>query len=232
MAHPHPHPEQLDPLVDERPAGVLRRRLLIAVALASIVVLAAVMLTWQAMARGGDAERAAAAASRACRQVEGLGQKCAADEPEEEAAAPQAVVPSAPASVGPLPGAPHATAAAADESAAQAGMPGAAPGGELTNPGDERIVGLTVRGGRLEVTYADGTVVDAGAIRGAPPAIVLIVPSPAADGRGPNGAVSTPSASPPPSAPDGADAPDPTDTGPIQDPGIPQESPPATYYVP
>ncbi len=211
MSHPHPHaygppgepighvPHPPDEPLAE-PSSTNRRLWVVAAVLAVIAVLA-IVLTVQSVRSKHTARTATAAADRACEQVQGLGQKCATAFPDESpgvaAVIPEPDVdgslrPASSASVDP------------DETAAQAGQ----PGGPLVNPGSDLIVGLTLRDQRLEITYADGTVIDAGRIQGAPPAIVLPVgsrsPSAAASSSGtgsPGASASSEAGIPPPPAP-------------------------------
>lgn len=227
MSHPHPgsgprgpigHVPPPPPDIEEEPRSSQRRLLVAGVLLAVIAVLACV-LTWQAVTSKNDARSNAAAADRACRQVQGLGQKCATQSAEEGVAAAAVVPAGTPSIAGSLRPSGMTRAATPEESAqAQAGQ----PGGPVVNPGSDLIVGLTLREGRLEVSYADGTVVDAGRVEGAPPAIVLLV---------------GPSVSPSPSPSPVGEAslePGPETTGAGSDPdgGGAQPSPSEETYVP
>lgn len=180
MSHPHPHAEGLighvpppphDPL--EEPSSTNRRLWVVAAVLAVISVLG-IVLTWQSLHSKNQARTARAAVGRACEQVQGLGQKCATAAALEESPGVAAVIPE-PSVAGSLRTAPDPSASpgSPEETAAQAGQ----PGGPMVNPGSDLIIGLTMRDHRLMVTYADGTVVDAGRVDGAPPAIVLPVGS-------------------------------------------------------
>ncbi len=209
MSHPHPHaygpagspggrgePIGHVPHPPGEPLGepsATPRRLWVAAAVLAIIAVLAIVLTVQSVRSRHEARHAAAAVSRACEQIQGLGQKCATAEPDELAGAPQAVIPEpdVAGSLRPTVGA-SGSSGAPDESASQAG----APGGPMVNPGSDVIVGLTLRNHRLEITYADGTVVDAGRIQGAPPAIVLPMGSPAPASSGPPVPPVTPDVSP------------------------------------
>ncbi len=206
MSHPHPHaygppgsrgePIGHVPHPPDEPLGepsAVNRRLWVVAAVLAVIAVLAIVLTVQSVRNKHEARHATAAVSRACQQIQGLGQKCATAEPDEQAAAPQAVIPepSVAGSLRPTVGA-SGSSGAPDESASQAG----APGGPMVNPGSDLIVGLTLRDHRLEITYADGTVVDAGRIEGAPPAIVLPVGSPAPASSGPPVPPLTPDISP------------------------------------
>lgn len=188
----HPHPQE------ETPEPGRSRWAALGAFLAVIVVLA-LILTWTSLRARSDADHASAAAQSACAQVEGLGQKCVTAAPGGEVGSAAAIVPGPSTTLPTLPGMP-ATSPPARPAGAIVGPEGsasAAIGGEpeAVNPGDDTIVGLTVREGRLMVTYRDGNVVDAGAVNGVPPAIVLIVSSPSA-----SPSPAEPSPAPPPAA--------------------------------
>lgn len=210
--HPVPtgyHPEQLDAEdVENRAAPRRARQWTVAALLVGLLVLLAGWAAWAHLQDRREARTTRAAAGKLCDQVQGMGQPCVVDPTTgEQVAGGLAQVPAAaPTSAPPLPGRPTPTRAAAstvpDESAAQAGQ----PDGPYTNP-DPAVVGLAVVDGRLQITYDDGTVVDAGRLTGPPPAIVVPVPergaapsSPAAASSSPPAVTSAPAQVPAPTA--------------------------------
>lgn len=191
-------PESLDPAGD---AARRRARSIVVIAVGVAVLVALlVWLTLSSSHNAGRADTEHAAASKACGQVERLGQVCATAPGESVGAA--AIVPSV-GPVSPLPGRPSRSATVSpgpEDATGQANAPGDDPP-PYTNP-DPAIVGLSVRTGRLIVTYADGTEVDAGRVVGGPPAIVVALPIPSPAGDPSSSAVpdeTTPAASPAPS---------------------------------
>jgi hypothetical protein len=182
VSHPHPHangPIGHVPHPPTEPLGepsATNRRLWVVAAVLAVIAILAIVLTWQSVRSKDQARTAAAAVSKACEQVQGLGQKCATAGPEGSPGVAAIIPePSVAGSLRPSIGTSRSSSPGPDETAAQPGM----PGGPMVNPGSDLIIGLTLRDHRLEITYADGTIVDAGRVDGSPPAIVLPVGSPA-----------------------------------------------------
>lgn len=201
-------------LLSDTPGRRLRQYMVLGL-LTTAVIAFAIWVIWQNHTAHQEARANAQAAEQLCRQVNQLGQPCAAAPSDAQAVATaQAVAPMASASLTPLAPAPGTTTGGGAPTDA-AGVPQAyAPG-----PG-AMVVAIGVGNGELILTYSDGARVDAGPVdlstlaivlHGAP--VISISPSP----------VVSVSPSPSPSPVTDSSAPD--DTAPSQDEPSTEETP-------